>query len=302
MDRLPTGIGDPAAQARFLKENEAFLREYLELHRLLERTFIRQLAVPSQQDLEALEGLPDSDWRVIEFENKVWADRVVFYLGRVAVDDFGELLTLSGNGRGIGAYKILRGMYERIVTAAYIAKDPSEVRPFIEDLVIKKWKLWQSAVEVMPEIKDRFTTEQISDLKEQYDTAQAKRSISHCRKCGHPKTAEAWTRVDLASMAKKADPSLAALYGACYLEPTFHSHATVFGLERRLRPIGLGGYTYREISEEEARLAVLLGHNLILQLLTLQDEYFGLGLAAGIQVRIDMFLRIWGKAPTITNG
>jgi hypothetical protein len=34
---------------------------------------------------------------------------VVFYLGRAAADDFGEvLLILSGNGRGIGAYKILK--------------------------------------------------------------------------------------------------------------------------------------------------------------------------------------------------
>ena len=39
------------------------------------------------------------------------AEPVVFYLGRAAADDFGELLILCGNGRGIGAYKILRGMY-----------------------------------------------------------------------------------------------------------------------------------------------------------------------------------------------
>src|SRR5438093_1408775 len=58
---------------------------------------------------------------------------------------------------------------------------------------------------------------------------------SICKKCGQPKTDEAWTRVDLATMAQKADVNLAVLYGWCYLEPTFHSHATGFGLSRRLR-------------------------------------------------------------------
>ena len=31
------------------------------------------------------------------------AERIIFYLGRMAVDDFGEILTLAGNGRGFGA-------------------------------------------------------------------------------------------------------------------------------------------------------------------------------------------------------
>ena len=112
------------------------------------------------------------------------ADLLVFYLGRVAVDDFGALLTLSGNGRGIGAYRILRGMYERIVTAAHIAKNPFEARRFIEDLAIKKWKLWQSALEVMPEIRNRYPDDWVNNLECEYKVAQAKRTTSHCKKCG----------------------------------------------------------------------------------------------------------------------
>ena len=84
------------------------------------------------------------------------ADRLVFGLGRIIADDFGELVTLVGNGRGIGAHKILRGMYERLVTATFIAKNPSESRPFVEDDAIKRWKLWQQALEVMPDLADTF--------------------------------------------------------------------------------------------------------------------------------------------------
>lgn len=35
-------------------------------------------------------------------EEKITADRVVFFLGRTAADDFGEILMPSGNGRGPG--------------------------------------------------------------------------------------------------------------------------------------------------------------------------------------------------------
>ena len=63
---------------------------------------------------------------------------MILYLGRTASDDFGELLVLVGNGYGIGALKVLRGMYERMVTAAFLAKNPSEARSFAEEDVIQK--------------------------------------------------------------------------------------------------------------------------------------------------------------------
>ncbi len=295
MSKLPIGVGDAGEQKRFINEHEAFLREYPKLHRLLEKAFLRTLVAPPEQEVERLKGLPESDPAVVAFEDKVMADRVIFYLGRIAVDDFGELLILSGNGRGIGAYKILRGFYERIVTAAFIAKNPSEARAFVEDDSIQKWKVWQRAIEVMPEIKSRFSDEQINKLEQEYTAGKAKHKASRCNKCGQPKTQEAWTRVDLATMAKNTDANLAALYGACYVETTLHTHATVFGLQRRLRQTE-EGHTFRESSEKEARLAVLLGHNLILRLLGLQNEYFGLGMESEIQTRIDMFPKIWDES------
>src|SRR5260370_1856477 len=104
------------------------------------------------------------------------ADRVVFGLGRIIADDFGELLVLGGNGYGIGAYKILRGMYERLVTAAYIAKNPSEARPFVEDDAIKKWKLWQQTLEVMPDLKHTISKERINALEPESKKTKASRT------------------------------------------------------------------------------------------------------------------------------
>ena len=289
---LPIGVGNSDAQTRFIRDHEPFLREHPRIHLLLTKIFIRQLAHPSEAEIE---DLPDNDPAVVAFENKVIANRLVFYLGRTAADDFSELLILSGNGYGVGALKILRGMYERIVTATYIAKNPSEARVFAEDDAVKKWKLWQEYVTVMPELKARYTEDQVRELEERYKAVRAKRKEEICPKCGQPKTQEAWTRVTMPDMAKRADIGLAEICGSCYLEPTFHSHATAYGIGTRLRETEEGAHTFNETTEPEARRAVLLGHNLILRLLGLQSEYFGLGLEAEIRDRVSMFPKIWGS-------
>jgi hypothetical protein len=290
---LPVGVGDGPSQKRFIQAHKEFLWEHPALHALLKKVSLRTLLAPPQEEIDRLLQLPEDDPAVIAFEDKVMADRVVFGLGRIISDDFGELLVLSGNGYGIGAYKILRGMYERLVTAAYIAKSPSEARNFVEDDAIKKWKLWQQALEVMPDLKDSIPKDKTDTLEAEYKRVKAKRAESICKACGQPKSQEAWTRVDLASMTKQTDITLSALYGACYLTPTFHSHATGFGLSARFRRNENGAVSYQEISEKEARQAILLAHNLVLLHLTLQNEYFKLGLDLEIQPRVDAFLRIW---------
>ena len=163
---------------------------------------LRQLPSPSQGELDHLLTLPENDPAVVAFENKVMADRIVFGLGRVIVDDFGEILTLAGNGRGVGANKILRGMYESLVTAAYIAKNPLEARPFAEDDAIKKWKLWERMVEFSPEIKNSLPAEKIAELEADYKRAKANR----------PKGQKEWTSVNLPDRAKMVDKNLYGFY------------------------------------------------------------------------------------------
>jgi Family of unknown function (DUF5677) len=290
MTQFSLTIGIPQFQERFVKDNHAFILEYPYLTALLQKTFIRALAQPSVEEIEKIEKLPDSDPTVAEFDNKVWAHRVVFYLGRIAADDFSELLLLASNGYGFGALKILRGMYERVVTSAFISKNPAEVRHFFNDSPIKRQGIWRRSLEWMPELQQRYHAEQIETLEQSYRQALQKRAETICKKCGQPKTQEAWTRRDLETMAKETDPNLASLYAACYLKPTCHSHATSFGIERRLN-----GHNYRDSSEAEARQALHLSHNLILRVLWLQDAYFNLGLEAEIEARAKAFIRMYGE-------
>ena len=290
---LPMAIGDFSAQERFIKRNAGFLLEYPFLRDLYERVFLRSLQPIDEIAREPLLQLPETDPAVVAFEDKVMADLVVFYLGRIAADDFGELLTLSGNGRGFGAYKILRGMYERVVTAMYIAKHPSEARVFVESSAVTK-RNYLTRVKAVPEMKDRVRDEVMQRVEENAAEVSAKRKQSLCSKCHQPVTQEAWTRVAMDVMAKEVDPFLGLHYHEFYVETTAQIHPNMFGIERRLVPLAGGGYTYKEISEDEAQLALHLGHNLMIRLLNMQNEYFTLGVDAELQERAKAFGKAWG--------
>jgi hypothetical protein len=146
----------------------------------------------------------------------------------------------------------------------------------------------------LPDTKDERTPQQIKEFEDECKEAKAKLKASICNKCKQPITQEQWTRVSLDTMAQQADANLGVSYAYCYLLPTFHSHATAFGLESRLRMTETG-FSFKEISEPEARKAVLYAHGLILRLLKLQNNYFGLGLDAEIESRWNEFPRIWQR-------
>ena len=285
VSELPTAIGNFQAQQQFIRDNAAFLREYPNLHALLEKIFLRTLSFPEQGASDA-----ESD---IERENIELTQLSVFYLGRIAADDFGELLILAGNGKGVGAYKILRGMYERIVTAAFLAKNPSEARIFVEHSAYQRGQIWNRLVEIMPEMAKRYPPEKIQQMLQEYEDAKAKLKATTCSKCGQPISQEAWTRRALDTMAEKTDMNFKAAYLYCYLIPTFHSHATAFGIDARLYETESGAMAFKETTESDARQAVLYAHGMILRLVALEDQFFGLGLGDEIARRTEAFQRIW---------
>src|SRR6266851_3044398 len=283
MSEMPIGVGDAEAQKQFLRKYEAFLKEHGEVRALLTKTFIRRLASSSTEQGEEIDDTS---------LDKRMADVVVFYLGRIAADDFGELLVLCGNGRGIGAYKILRGMYERVVTAGFIAKNPSEARLFLSHSFIEREKLWNRLKKIVPNTEDKRTPEQVKEFEYECQEARGNLKSSICKRCNQPITQEAWTRKSLEEMAEKTDGNLAVSYSYCYVIPTFHLHATAYGREARIQKTETG-FTYKETSEEEARKALLYGHGLVLRLLKLQNNYFNLGLDDEIETRWNAFPTIW---------
>jgi hypothetical protein len=291
--RQIVGIGTEGAQERFLGKNKEYLAEWELLQPVIEKVFLdRTIHPPSREEWDKVAHLADDDPAVLALDDKYKADVIVYTLGRIAVDDFSELVILAGNGWGIGALKILRGMYERIVTSAYIAKKPEASRAFGDSFWTHRLKIWNRLRAIDPKIENRASSEVVETVRTEGKKAQERKNATVCKYCGQIKSVDAWTPLDLASMAKIAGKNLEDLYTYCYLDPTSHMHATGAGLTARMIHAE-GSWLYKTDTTEEAQMALHLGHNLILQNIGVQDEYFGLGLMDTIRPRIDAFCKVW---------
>jgi hypothetical protein len=103
MAQMPIAVGNAVEQQKFIRNNEAFLEEHPKLHTLLTKVFIRALAISrAEKQMEEIgEGVSRIESERTAILDKEMAQVVVFYLGRAAAADFGELLILAGNGLGI---------------------------------------------------------------------------------------------------------------------------------------------------------------------------------------------------------
>ena len=266
-NQIVFGLGDE--WQAFLKRHPKFTEKLQPLFETLHKTFIREVQTPEP------------------------ADRVVFFLGRLSVEDFMEILLLCGNGYGIGGMKLLRGLYERAVTLGYVAKNPDKAEQFLEYHYVHQGKHFNHANEIFP-MSDHLSPEQIEQIQSAYEVAKKKYQEVVCKECGTTRTRFSWSELDLPSMARKA--GLNKLYLQCYYDPTLQAHATVSSLITRMKLRDSGQVTFDEGAQhEKADLALIGAHNIILYILDVVNEYFEMGLQDEIQDRFADFKHIWDK-------
>lgn len=221
------------------------------------------------------------------------ADRVVFMLGRLAVEDFMEILLLCGNGYGIGGMKLLRGLYEKAVNMGYIAKNPDKAEAFLEYHYIHQGKHFNHAKQVF-RMDELLSLSQIEQIETAYSKAKKKYQEALCKKCGTTRTRLSWSELDLLSMARVA--GLDKFYLHCYYDPTLQAHTTFSALVSRLKVKEDGQVSFDEGAQhDKADLALIAAHQVILYVVDTENNYFKMGLENEIQGRFADFMCVWKK-------
>lgn len=253
----------------FLKRHPRLMDKLQPLFETLHNIFIREVEAPEP------------------------AERVVFFLGRLCVEDFMEILLLCGNGYGIGGMKLLRGLYERAVTLGYIGKNPDKAEQFLDYHYVHQGKYFNHANQIFP-MNEYSSDEQIEQIQRAYKENKEKYQQVICKRCGTTRTRFSWSELDLPSMAREA--KLDKLYLQCYYEPTLQAHATVSSLINRMKVRNDGGVTFDDGAQhEKADLALIGAHNIVLYIVDVVNEYFEMGLQDEIQERFADFMYIWEK-------
>ncbi len=249
-------IGKPTEWKEFEKRHRLFFERYGDLREAQNRAFIRPLHDPTRRNL------------------------LVFYTGRLAVEDFQEILLLAGNGNGVAALKILRGMYERTVDGRYLSTaSDKEVENFYAWNYVQKHKLAEELQQTMgADFFDKLGyTEQLKQLKENYAGVRDRFLVHHCDHCKKTKVNFSWSEKSLIQRAAEGGEGIRGLTFESYYVPLEHAHSSIAAILHRLEETEDGSITFKDdVQRGEADLAMQYGFLLLINVLTLQYEYFNL--------------------------
>jgi len=200
-------------------------------------------------------------------------DRFVFFYGRLCCEDFFEVLLCCGNGYGTAALKLVRTLYERAVTLLYLHEHPDELQDFLDYHHVAQHKLLLSFQQT---IDDKVVSEEVAtDVRQHYEEVKDRFMITDCKTCGTKRLNHTWNKLDLVAMAKKT--RLGEIVALGYYLPLRQAHATLASLFTRLETTDDGGVTFLpEAQRDEADQALIVAHNVILQVLGVQEQRFKL--------------------------
>ena len=116
-------------------------------------------------------------------EMRSMADKVILSLGWVVVEDFREIYVLAEMCLGVGAMKLLRGLYERSVTASYLSLHAEEAQDFLDYWHIQHRKLRRHA-ESLADLSELFPTEKAEELERNYERVKGQFTQTLCKQCG----------------------------------------------------------------------------------------------------------------------
>jgi hypothetical protein len=199
--------------------------------------------------------------------------RVGFFLGRLCAEEFNEILVLAGNGYGVGALKLLRGMYERAVTAAYIFRNPEQADIFVKYHEIHQHKALVHLKRLggSTEMPDAET---IATIEANYQKAKTEFTDEVCGKCHAKGVRHSWTKVNTADMAVAVSKGYSALYYDAFYKPTLELHTTTASILTRIVDEPDGSISFRgEAQRSKARQATVLAQHIFLGVLMDQIRY-----------------------------
>jgi hypothetical protein len=203
-------------------------------------------------------------------------ERTIYFLGRLAVEEFMEILLLCANGYGIGAQKLIRGMYERAVTARYLFKHPEETGNYLAFHRVTDHKLMAAIQSTMS--SGIFSQEQVEKIRREFEAVKDRFMVTDCKICKTTRLNHTWSKADVVSMARESEDLWRLIVPAYYL-PTREFHSTMGAIFSRLdanAAKGQGLIFDGAAQRDRADQAIITAHTILLNVLDLQRECFQL--------------------------
>jgi len=217
-----------------------------------------------------------------KMESEHLHERLVFMLGRHVPEDFNEIFLLSAHGYGIAALKLLRPMYERVVTIMYLIRNPEQAENFVNWLLVEKHKTLNLLMDEGDDPAKYLTPEELAQVEANY----ARMKTRFARK------QHSWTKLDLKSMANKV--GVGKMYLSLCYWPTLQIHTTLIGMMARVEATA-GSVAFKVGAQRgEADRALLGAHTCLLLALDALIRYFKLPVQKGAQL-LTTYKEYWNR-------
>ena len=244
-------IGDPAEWRRFAETHSGLVDELPHIVTLANKIFGRGWEGNSRDDL------------------------LVFSVGKMTFEDFEDILSLVANGRGFGAQKILRPMFEHIVTATYLHKHPDQAQRFLDFEHIRNYKATLEVEKVAP---GQIAADRLAQAKADRDRVRGsfKRRFTCHKKCEHLVDAFSWTELGLPDLALAAGDNLRDDLLVSYLMPMTETHPTFTAIAGRQThtETGTSDHEWDSNSRHAGDRALAIAYKYALQVFQLQLQHF----------------------------
>jgi hypothetical protein len=248
-------FGETSHSYAFLKRNPKFLSAFIQIVGISNKFFDR----PHQP-------------------NNLTED-VCFNLAHTCREDFCEISFLVLNGYGIAGSKLLRGLYERAVSIAYLMKNPDKARRFLDFAAVQENKAMKRALAVISEeeFDKDFAPKSVKRIRDSFAAVKEQFQVTACEVCQTKRPSATWD-IDFSSMVDKVGPAYKQYYIAAYEIPNFQLHATLAS--------ALPDHQTEELTAERNRdsgvLALATAMLIFLLVLRSQDQLFTLNLGMEI--------------------
>lgn len=259
-------VGFPEAQADFIRRHESFLEKLPHIKIAIDVVIFNAL-------------------------RKELPDKVIYFLTRIVSEDFNEILILCANGLSTGGMKILRGMFERVVTVGYLTKYPEKTDLFWNFYRVSQQKQIRLITEVFPDVLKQET---IDNALREYEAVKKDYEVNDCKKCQTKRINFAWLPDNILAMAKQVG-GLEPTILHSYYRPLEETHPSAGAIVRRAKFTGEDSFTFDdEAKPEEDKFTLFSAHFLLLKALEAAQEHFKLEeLKAPLQKCLDDYVEVW---------
>ncbi len=267
-------FGFPGEWDRFSKKHQAFLTEFPRLNRTIQAVFGREAVTTTPQD------------------------RLVFFIGSLCIEEFKEILLLCANAYGFAAAKLLRSLYERTLTCAYLANEPTAYQDFLNYHHVQRYKEINH-LRTIKGVQVRYSADEMNAIEAKFRRVERHFQETLCQECNKVRLRPSWTKLSLPAMAKKVGPAYERFYFSCYFQPTMLAHSTVIAFMARLkerRGVRAPGTDFTGRPQRVLAARVLgLAHSLVLLALSCQNSYFKLGIDRVLSEHTSRWKSMWKR-------